>query len=73
MLRWATVVELQKEAVKELRCVCGGDAEGLFAADRRGVLAWSAAVGDFELKAPRRKRKLRPREPQRLPTRHWQA
>ena len=55
MLRWATVVELQKEAVKELRCVCGGDAEGLFAADRRGVLAWSAAVGDFELKAPRRK------------------
>ena len=54
MLRWATVVELQKEAVKELRCVCGGDA-GLFAADRRGVLAWSAAAGDFELKAPRRK------------------
>ena len=54
MLRWATVVELQKEAVKELRCVCGGDA-GLFAADRRGVLAWSAAGGDFELKAPRRK------------------
>ena len=54
MLRWATVVELQKEAVKELRCVCGGEA-GLFGADRRGVLVWSQAVGDFELKAPRRK------------------
>ena len=54
MLRWATVEELEKRAVKELRCACGGEA-GLFAADRRGILKRSQAAGDFKLKAPRRK------------------